>query len=70
LEELNVKASLVIAIKPQRLQVNIRAKEHGITVVLGMDHDHHLEVAFPLHMVEHLMVQHDVVIFGSEALTS
>jgi hypothetical protein len=34
---------------------------------LGMDHDHHLEVALQLHMVENLMVQHDVLVFGIES---
>jgi hypothetical protein len=33
-----------------------------------MDHNHHLEVAFEPHMIENLMIQHDVVIFGVEAL--
>jgi hypothetical protein len=36
-------------------------------MALGMDHNHHLEVAFELHVIEHLMIQHDVVIFGVEA---
>ena len=65
--ELNLKARLVSAIESQRLQVNIGAKEDRIPIVLGMDHDHHLEVALELHVIENLMIQHDVVIFGVEA---
>src|SRR6266850_4092287 len=59
-QKLNLKARLVIAIEPQRLQATIRAQEYRIPMVLGIDHNHHLEVALPLHMVEHLMRQHEV----------
>jgi hypothetical protein len=37
-------------------------------LALGMNHDHHLEIALQLHMVEHLMIQHDVLVFGLKAL--
>ena len=67
-EKLDLKTCLVIAIEPLGLQVDIRAEEHGIAVALGMDHDHHLEMALQLHVVEHLMGQHDVLVFGIEAL--
>src|SRR5262249_25996948 len=67
-EKLDLKARLVIAVEPLGLQVDIRAEEHSIAVALGMDHDRHLEVALQLHRVEHLMVQHDMFIFGVESL--
>ena len=67
-EKLALKARLGIAVEPLGCQVDIRAEEPGIAVALGMDHDHHLAVALQLHMVENLMVQHDVLIFGIEAL--
>jgi hypothetical protein len=67
-EKLDLKTRLVIAIEPLGLQVDICAEEHGIAVALGMDHDYHLEIALQLHVVEHLMVQHDVLVFGLEAL--
>ena len=67
-EKLDLKTRLVIAIEPLGLQVDIRAEEHGIAVALGMDYDYHLEIALQLHVVEHLMVQHDVLVFGIEAL--
>src|SRR5262245_54602186 len=67
-EKLDLKTRLVIAIKPLGLQVDIRAEEHCIAVALGMDYDYHLEIALQLHVVENLMVQHDVLGFGIEAL--
>src|SRR6266700_902326 len=67
-EKFDLKTRLVIAIEPLGLQGDIRAEEHGIAVTLGMDHDHHLEIALQLHVVEHLMVQHDMLVFGIEAL--
>jgi len=36
-------------------------------MVLGIDHDYDLQVAFELHVIEHVMVQHDVVIVGVKA---
>jgi hypothetical protein len=67
LDYFNLKARLVSAIESQGLQVHIGAKEDRIAIALGMNHNHHLEVAFELHVIEHLMIQHDVVIFGVEA---
>jgi hypothetical protein len=67
-EKLDLKAPLVIAIEPLGLQVDSRAEEHGIAVALGMDHNHPLEVALQLHMVENLMGQHDVLVFGIASL--
>ena len=66
-QKLNLKARLVLAIEPQRRQDNIRAKEYRIPIMLGIDHHHHQEGTLPLHMVEHLMLQHDVFICGVEA---
>src|SRR5688572_13769055 len=66
--KLNLKARLVRAIESQGRQVKIGAKEDRIPIALGIDHNHHLEVAFELHMIENLMTQHDMVIFGVEAL--
>jgi hypothetical protein len=67
-EKLALKTRLVIAREPLGLQVDIRAEEHGIAVALGMAYDYHLEMALPLHVVEPLMVQHDVLVCGLEAL--
>ena len=33
-----------------------------------MDYHHYLEITFQLHMVEHSMVQNDVLVFGIEAI--
>jgi site-specific DNA recombinase len=68
LDYLALKTRLVIAREPLGLQVDIRAEEHGIAVALGMAYDYHLEMALPLHVVEPLMVQHDVLVCGLEAL--
>jgi hypothetical protein len=66
-EQRDLKTRRVIAREPLGLQGDIRAEEHGIAVALGMDHDHHLELALHLHVVEHLMGQHDGLVFGIEA---
>ena len=66
--KLNLKTRLVRAIESQGLQVNIGAKEDRLPIALGIDHNHHLEVALELHVIENLMIQHDVVIFGVEAI--
>ena len=67
-EKLDLEARFVIAVEPLGLQVNIRAEEHGIALALGMDDNDDLEIAFQLHMVEHLMIPHDVLVFGLQAL--
>jgi hypothetical protein len=67
-ENLDLQTRLVIALEPLGLQGDLRAEEHGIAVALGMDQDHHLEMALPLHVVEHLMGQHDGLVCGIEAL--
>src|SRR6266568_4865787 len=67
-ENCDLKTCLVIAVEPLGLQVDVGAEEHGISVALGMDHHHDLESTLQLPMVEHLMVQHDVLVFGIEAL--
>jgi hypothetical protein len=67
-EKLDLETRFVIAVEPVGLQVNIGAEKHGIVLALGMNHDHHLEIALQLHMVEHLMIQHDVLVFGLKAL--
>ena len=66
--KLNLEPRLVRTIESQGLQINIGAKEDRIPIALGIDHHHHLEVAPQLHVIENLMIQHDVVIFGVEAL--
>src|SRR6266704_4084574 len=65
-ENCDLKTCLVIAVEPLGLQVDVGAEEHGISVALGMDHHHDLESTLQLPMVEHLMVQHDVLVFGIE----
>ncbi len=67
-EKLDLKTRFVIAVEPLGLQVNIGAEEHGIALALGMNHDHHLKVALQLHMIEHLMLQHEVLVFATELL--
>ena len=64
-EKLDLKTRFVIALEPLGLQVDIGAEKHGITLALAMNHDDHLEVALQLHMVEHRMIQHDVLVFGT-----
>ena len=67
-EKLDLKPRFVIVVEPLGLQVDIRAEEYSIAVAVGVDDDYHLEIPFQLHMVEHLMIQHDVLIFGLQAL--
>ena len=67
-EKFDLKTCLVIALEPLGLQVDVGAEKHGISVASGMDHHHYLEITFQLHMVENLMVQNDVLVFGIEAL--
>ena len=67
-EKFDLETRFVIAVELQRVEVDIRAEKDNIPVALGVDHDHHLEVALQLYMVEHLMVQHDVLVFGTQAL--
>lgn len=67
-EKRDLTARLVIAGEPLGFQGDIRAAEHRIAVALGMDHDHHLEVALPWHLVEHLVGQPDGFVCGLEAL--
>jgi hypothetical protein len=66
-EKLALQTRLGIALEPLGLQVDIRAEEHGRAVALGMDHDHPREMALQRHVVEPLMVQHAVLVFGIEA---
>src|SRR5215813_5840881 len=49
-QKLDLEARFVIPVERQRIQVDIRAKEHRIPVVLGVHHDHHQKVTFKLHM--------------------
>jgi hypothetical protein len=63
-KKLDLETRFVVAVEPVGLQVNIGAEKYGIALALGMDHDHHLEVALQLHMIEHVMISHDVLIFG------
>ena len=67
-EKLALKTRFVVAVEGQRLQVDIGAEKPGLVLALGMNHDHHLEIALQLHRVEHLMIQHDVLVFGTQAL--
>ncbi len=67
-EKLDLKPRFVIVVEPLGLQVDIRAEEYRIAVAVGVDDDYHMEIPFQLHMVEHLMIQHDVLIFGLQAL--
>lgn len=67
-EKCALTTCLVIAGEPLGLQVDVGAEEHGIAVAVGMDHHHSLAITVSLHMVEHLMVQNDGLVFGSEAL--
>src|SRR5688572_29713642 len=62
----NLKALLVIAIELQRLQINICSKENRIVLVLSVEYNHHLKVVLELDVIENLIIQHDVVIFGVE----
>ena len=50
-DEFNLKARFVKTIESQRLEINIGAKEDRITIGLGIDHDHHLQVAFELDVI-------------------
>jgi site-specific DNA recombinase len=68
LDYFDLETRFVIAVKSVGLQVDIGAEKHGIALALGVDHDDHLEIAFQLHMIEHLMVQHDVLVFGLKTL--
>ncbi len=63
-QKFDLKTRLGITVEPQGMQVNIRAKEHGISVAFGMDDDRHLEIAFQLLMIDHLMIQHNVLVFS------
>src|SRR5688500_5526881 len=67
-EKLDLETRFVIAVESLGLQVNIGAEEHRIALALGVDDNDDLEVAFQLHMVEHLMIQHDMLVFGLQAL--
>jgi hypothetical protein len=64
LDYLNLAARFVIAIERERVQIDIRAKEYGTPVALGVDYEHHMEIALELDMVNDLMIQHDVIVFG------
>src|SRR5918992_1852052 len=67
-EKLDLETRFVIAVESLGRQGDIRAEKHGIALALGMDDNDDLEIAFQLHMVEHLMIQHDVLVFGLKAL--
>jgi hypothetical protein len=67
-EKLDLETRFVIAVEPLGLQVTIGAEEHRIALALGVDDNDDLEIAFQLHMIEHLMIQHDVLVFGLKAL--
>src|ERR671926_72667 len=56
-QKLDLEARFVVAVERQRIQVDIRAKEHRIPVVVGVHHTHHQKVTSKLHMVDHLMIQ-------------
>ena len=62
--KLDVETRLVITGEGQRVHVPVCTKEHRFPVVFGVDHEHDAEVALALDRVEHLMREHDSVIFG------
>lgn len=60
----NLEARFVLAIERERVQIDIRAQEYGTPVALGVDDEPHMEIAWELDMVNALMIQHDVIVFG------
>src|SRR5688500_20269370 len=61
-EKLDLETRYVIAVEPVGLQANLGAEKPAIVLAVGMNHDHHLEIALELHMVEHLLMQPDVLV--------
>jgi hypothetical protein len=41
-------------------------KEHGTPVACRVDDEHHTQRASDLDVVDDLVVQHDVIVFGTE----
>ena len=62
-QKLDLEARLVIAVESQSVYVDVSAKEHSPPVVFGVNHEHHAEVTLKLHMIEDLMIEHDLVLF-------
>jgi len=62
-QKLDLEARFVITVDGQSVQVHVGTKEHRSAVVCGVDDKHHAEVTRALHMIEHLMIEHDSVIF-------
>jgi len=58
-----IEARFVIAIKGERVEHHISAKEQRTPVALRVNHDHDPEVAVELHMVEELVIEHHMVAF-------
>ena len=66
-EKLNLETGFVKTIQRERLQSDIGAKKHYISLGVGIDDNDHLEIPFQLHMIEHLIIEHGVLIFGLQA---
>ena len=69
-EKLDLETGFIRAIQGEGIQIDIGAKEHHISIGVGVDHHDHLEVTFQLHVIEDLMMHNDVLIFGLSALKS
>lgn len=69
-QKLNWEARFVITVDRQRIQVDICAQENRPPVVFSVDHQHYLEVTLELDMIENLMIEHDIVIFGRDVFNA
>jgi hypothetical protein len=65
-EKLDLEPCLVIAVEREGIKRDIGAKKYGLTLTAGIDEQDHTQIAFALHMVDSLMIQHQVLFTSSE----
>ncbi len=63
-EKLDLEACFVSTIKRLRIQVGIAAEQDRPTLGMGIDDEHHTQIAPKMDVVEDLMVEHHVVVFA------
>ena len=67
-QKFDLEARLVIAVEREHVQGDISAKEYGTTLSLGIDHEDDAQVASELHMIDHLVIEHPMIVLHVEPL--